>query len=43
MSGFQPFAMRATYFSLYASIQIKIIDSHLGLLQSPNIQSREKH
>ena len=31
MSGFQPFAMRATYFSLYASIQIKISDSHLGL------------
>ena len=29
MSGFQPFAMWATYFSLYASIQIKIIDSFL--------------
>ena len=42
MSGFQPFAMRATYFSLYASIQIKInasiqikiSDSHLcGFLE----------
>ena len=34
MSGFKPFAMRATNFSLYASIQIKIYASHLSLLQS---------
>ncbi len=42
MSGFQPLAMRATYFSLYASIQIKIYDSHLSLFTESHIQSREK-
>ena len=40
---FQPFAMRATDFSLYASIQIKIYNSHHRLLAESYILAREKH